>query len=104
MLDLHQSSRQRECHEAGHKSVAITQRYTTVNDDVKRRFFSVVRLVITKLRQQSATDKQVLITKCKGCIRNRTHHTMRHVLRLKGAAANAGEMRAAASGGTGVVV
>ena len=39
VLDLHQSSRQRECHEAGHKSVAIIQRYTTVNDDVKLRDF-----------------------------------------------------------------
>jgi hypothetical protein len=96
VLDLHQSGRQRDRHEAGHKSVAIIQRYITANDDVKRRFFSVVRLVITTLRQQSATDKQVLITKCKGCIRNRTHHTMRHVLRLKGTAANAEEMQAAA--------
>ena len=28
--------------------------------------FSVVRLLKTTLRQQNATDKQVLITKCKG--------------------------------------
>ena len=34
-------------------------------------------------------------------MRNRTHHTMRHVLRLKGTAANAEEMQAAAYGGTG---
>jgi len=66
VLDLHQSGRQRERHEAGQQSVAIIQRYITANDDVKRLFFSVVRLVITTLRQQSATDKQVLITKCKG--------------------------------------
>jgi hypothetical protein len=44
--------------------------------------FSMVRLVKTTRQQQA----------------------MRHVLRLKGAAANAGEMRAAAAGGTGVVV
>ena len=42
------------------------------------------------------TDKQALVATCKGSIRNLTHQTMRHVLRMKGAAANAGEMQAAA--------
>jgi len=42
------------------------------------------------------TDKQALVSTCKGSIRNLTHQTMRHVLRMKGAAANAGEMQAAA--------
>jgi len=40
--------------------------------------------------------KQVLVSTCKGSIRNLTHQTMRSVLRMKGAAANAGEMQAAA--------
>jgi DNA polymerase III delta prime subunit len=42
------------------------------------------------------TDKQALVSTCKGSIRNLTHQTMRHVLRMKGAAANAEEMQAAA--------
>lgn len=41
-------------------------------------------------------DKQTLIATCKGSIRNLTHQAMRHVLRVKGAAANAGEMQVAA--------
>jgi replication-associated recombination protein RarA len=41
-------------------------------------------------------DRKELVATCKGSIRNLTHLTMRHVLRMKGAAANAGEMQAAA--------
>ena len=41
-------------------------------------------------------DKQTLIATCKGTIRNLTHQATRHVLRIKGVAANAGEMQVAA--------
>jgi hypothetical protein len=57
----------------------------------------------------NATPQSMMMSSCVifsmvRLVKTTRQQAMRHVLRLKGAAANAGEMQAAASGGTGVVV